>query len=390
MDGSSFRVPQCTDQRRLQIADTWTMVFGSHTMKVGGEFQRVDAGFGLDVFRAGRVELVQDFPAFDANGDGQVDDNDLLFAVTLRSGHPESGSRCPDCDNNHGALFVQDDWRVSSHLTLNLGLRYEVDTNVKNISGYGDINPIAQPFLQGDRQRGQEQLRAAPRLQLVHRRRPRPASMAATASTTTASRWRSCRSSAGSTGARCRSKSAPATCSSSSRTASSRRLRRRSATRSRGFMLPGAGAGGINIIDNSMQNPEVQQFNLGVEHNFGGWLARIDGIHTHGTHFIIGRTIGAVFNPVVGGPDPIVNLESSVGTKYDALLVSAERTFRKNFGLRASYTLAKAFNYANDDQIPFSAGPIDPSNLQLEYGPTPNDQRHRFTLAGVWSAPKSD
>jgi hypothetical protein len=42
-----------------------------------------------------------------------------------------------------------------------------------------------------------------------------------------------------------------------------------------GFILPGAGAGGINIIDNGMQNPTVQQFNLGVEHEFsGGWLAR--------------------------------------------------------------------------------------------------------------------
>jgi hypothetical protein len=91
---------------------------------------------------------------------------------------------------------------------------------------------------------------------------------------------------------------------------------------------------------------------------------------------------------VVGGPDTILNIESSVGTKYDGLLTSVERQFGRGFGLRASYTLAKAFNYANDDQIPFSAGPIDPNNLQRDYGPTPNDQRHRFTFAGVWSAPK--
>ena len=51
-------------------------------------------------------------------------------------------------------------------------------------------------------------------------------------------------------------------------------------------------------------------------------------------------------------------------------------------GFRASYTLSKAFNYSNDDQIPFGEGPIDPQNLRLEYGPTPNDQRHRMTVAG--------
>jgi hypothetical protein len=59
VDGSSFRVPQTTDQRRWQFADTYTMIRGAHTIKAGGEFQRVDAGFGLDVFRAGRIEMVQ-------------------------------------------------------------------------------------------------------------------------------------------------------------------------------------------------------------------------------------------------------------------------------------------------------------------------------------------
>ena len=36
-----------------------------------------------------------------------------------------------------------------------------------------------------------------------------------------------------------------------------------------GFVLPGAGAGGINIIDNDLQNPMVHQMNVGVQHEFG-------------------------------------------------------------------------------------------------------------------------
>jgi hypothetical protein len=87
---------------------------------------------------------------------------------------------------------------------------------------------------------------------------------------------------------------------------------------------------------------------------------------------------------VVGGPDRVVNLESSVTTHYDGLLVSFEKRFSNGYQFRASYTLSKSFNYANDDQIPFSGGPIDPRNLRLEYGPTPNDQRHRFTFSGVF------
>jgi hypothetical protein len=114
---------------------------------------------------------------------------------------------------------------------------------------------------------------------------------------------------------------------------------------------------------------------------------RADYLHNFGTHFIIGRTVGQVFNPVVGGPDLVKNIESSVKTKYDGLLLSFEKRDAQHFQFRASYTLSKSFNYANDDQIPFSNGPLDPNNLQLEYGPTPNDQRHRFTFAGVFDAP---
>ena len=48
---------------------------------------------------------------------------------------------------------MQDDWRLRPDLTLNVGLRYEMDTDVKNVSRVDEINPIVQPFLQGTRGR---------------------------------------------------------------------------------------------------------------------------------------------------------------------------------------------------------------------------------------------
>jgi hypothetical protein len=132
----------------------------------------------------------------------------------------------------------------------------------------------------------------------------------------------------------------------------------------------------------------VQQMNLGIQQQFGrDYVLRADYLHNYGTHFIIGRTIGSVFNPVVGGPDLVKNLESSVKTRYDGLLLSFEKRFSRRSQFRVSYTLSKTFNYANDDQIPFSNGPLDSNNLQREYGPTPNDQRHRFVFAGVFELP---
>jgi hypothetical protein len=133
----------------------------------------------------------------------------------------------------------------------------------------------------------------------------------------------------------------------------------------------------------------VQQFNFGIQRELArDFVARADYLHNLGTHFIIGRSFpNPVNNPIVGGPDRVVNLESSVKTKYDGLLLSLEKRFSNRYQFRASYTLSKAFNYANDDQIPFSNGPVDPSNLQLEYGPTPNDRRHYFTFSGAVELP---
>src|SRR6185295_19226059 len=98
-------------------------------------------------------ELIEDFPDFDRTGDGRVDDNDLLFAVTLRSGFPDRSLLLPDANNTYLAGFIQDDWRISTHLTINLGLRYELDTDVKNVSSTDELNPLILPFLNGERTR---------------------------------------------------------------------------------------------------------------------------------------------------------------------------------------------------------------------------------------------
>src|SRR5258707_2771750 len=104
----------------------------------------------------------------------------------------------------------------------------------------------------------------------------------------------------------------------------------------------------MNIINITMKSTMVQQMNLGFQREFGrNYVLRADYLHNFGTHFIIGRTIGTVINPVVGGPDSVTNLESSVKTKYDGLLVSVEKCFANHYQFRASYTLSKAFNYAN-------------------------------------------
>jgi hypothetical protein len=395
-DGASFRVPQQTRQRRLQFGDTYTMIRGNHTFYFGGEVQRVESDLDLKVFQQGRVELIEDFPDFDRNGDGLVNDNDLLFAVTLRSGVPDRSLLLPDADSTYLAGFVQDDWRVHPQFMLNLGLRYELDTDVNNVSRIDELNPLILPFLQGQRKRDRNNF--APRIGFNFSTKDAGTSIhggygiyydRVTLEIQTLERGLDGRA----LPVEVRAGNVffippqflfdpingvfppPAPTLANPFT---------------GFVLPGAGAGGINIIDNNLQNPMVHQMNFGVQHEYAGdLLLRADYLRNQGTHFIIGRIVGTVpFNPVVGGPDLVKNLESSVRTRYDGLLLSVEKRFSNRYQFRASYTLSRSNNFANDDQIPFSNGPIDSSELQREYGPTPNDQRHRFSFSGVFQMPK--
>ena len=387
VDGASFRMPQETLQNRLQIANTATFVRGAHTLRVGGELHRINAEFRLGVFQQGRIEFVEDFPSFDHTGDGRVDDNDLLFAVTLRSGKPDQSLNLPDSDNTHVAGFVQDDWRVANRLQVNAGLRYEFDTEVNNQSRVDELNPIVLPFVTDERTRDTDNF--APRLGFA---------------------WN-----ATDNGLLVRGgygiyydrivlqiqslergldgRALPIEVRAGNvffldpQTGRLPPFAPTVANPFTGFILPGAGASGINIIDPHLKNPMVHEFHLGVEQQVFGARARLDLLHNHGTHFLIGRTVGEVFNPVVGGPDRVVNIESSARTDYDALMLSVDRPLAGGHQFRASYTLAKALNYANDDQIPFLNGPIDPTDLRREFGPTPNDRRHRFVASGLASLP---
>ena len=394
-DGASFRVPQQTKQRRFQFTDTYTLIRGNHTVYLGGEVQLVQSDLDLRVFQEGRIELIEDFPDFDRDLDGLVNDNDLVFAVTLRSGVPERPLLLPDTNNTHLAAFIQDDWRVHPQLILNLGLRYELDTDVKNVSRTDELNPLILPFLSGQRSRDKNNF--APRVGFNFATKDGRSNIhggygiyydRVTLQIQTLERGLDGRA----LPVEVRAGNlffippqflfdpvngvfppgAPTL-----------------ANPFTGFVLPGAGAGGINIIDNDLQNPAVHQMNLGIQHEFGDrFVARADYLRNVGTHFIIGRVIGTVpFNPVVGGPEIVKNLESSVRTQYDGLLLSVEKRFANRHQFRVAYTLSKSFNFANDDQIPFSNGPINSDNLRLEYGPTPNDQRHRIVFSGVFELP---
>ena len=394
-DGATYRVPQQTLQFRLQGDEIVTWTHRNHSMSFGGEVQWIDADFHLGVFQQGNIQAVEDFPDFDRNGDGKVDDDDLLFAVALRSTTPERPLLLPDNDNYHVALFAQDDWKFLPKLTFNAGLRWEMDTNLNNLSWYANRNPIVESFYQGTRHRNYNNW--SPRVGFNYAVNPdlsihggygiyydRITLEIMSLEKGLDGRALALNVTAGNVITDPNGVPVYLNQDGTFKPGAPELL----SSPFSGFPFVGAGAAGIDIINNRLRSPMVQQFNLGVEKQIGqGLLLKVDGVHNLGTRFIIGRPVGSVYNPETQGPDAVTDLESAVNTKYDALWVSARQQFRKYGEFDAAYTLGKAFNYANDDQIPFEYAPIDPNDLQREYGPTPNDQRHRLVLSGLANLP---
>ncbi|MGH9334465.1 MAG: TonB-dependent receptor domain-containing protein, partial [Vicinamibacteria bacterium] len=119
--GQNTNTPQKTFQRKWQFRDTFSYSLDTHDLKFGGELLRGDP-FGFDL-------------PFSSNG----------FFSYANDGDPTNMADfftqfdiIPPAEIPYSAVgfFAQDDWRVSDALTLNIGLRYDVE--------YGTLSNI--PF----------------------------------------------------------------------------------------------------------------------------------------------------------------------------------------------------------------------------------------------------
>jgi hypothetical protein len=143
LQGGTSVIIARSDMKR--IAGDLTKIFGSHTLKFGGEFEAMTLNSTLNNSSPGFFTFNQNFTASDplhpVGGSG-------LASFLL--GFPASGSATenykPSGALHYPAVFIQDDWKITRKLTFNLGIRWEEEapwTERYNRLSYFDPNIIS-------------------------------------------------------------------------------------------------------------------------------------------------------------------------------------------------------------------------------------------------------
>ncbi len=157
------------------------------------------------------------------------------------------------------------------------------------------------------------------------------------------------------------------------------------------------------LVDPSFANPYNHQFNAGYE-----WqIDNVNSIEVNYIH-ILGlreakrqninplrpdqgntRPYDALFRaaklPVLGQ----IVVESSIGrSRYDAMNVTYKRRLAKHFSINTNYVLSQAKAYAGGPAA-FGNAASNPAYLfdPSDFGPAPNDERHRWVVSGIWMLP---
>jgi hypothetical protein len=351
--GTATFSPLARDIDLYEVVDNITSERGNHSIKAGADFlyNRVD------IFFPGALQGVYTFTSLEN-----------FLAGTYGSFQQAFGEPSQFQPNPNIGLFVQDEWRAHTNLTINAGLRYDaqflpdpINTDANNLAPR-----IGLAYAPGDHK---TVIRAS--YGIYFDRIP-----------------------------------LRATSNALQRDGSKYIVVQLSPTQPEAPTFPNLLAArpesliikpNITRIDPNIENSYSHQASLQIERELPGNASISVGyIHLRGLHLILSRNVNVPRFPAsagvanLGRPDPdwgnISRFESSGDSYYNGMIVSFNKQLSRWASTRLSYTLSKTIDNAGNF---FFSTPQDNLNLRGERGLSDNDQRHRLSVSGMFEAPRS-
>ncbi|HEX8816174.1 MAG TPA: carboxypeptidase regulatory-like domain-containing protein [Terriglobales bacterium] len=127
LGATGYSIPRGRTSQTYQILDNFTWIRGRSTFKFGGEFHRANVANYNDNLERGIFDFSPTGPGFQLPGHPYDPVVDVLANFFLGNTFPsvDTGNTHRTTINNGLSFFAQDDFRATSRLTLNFGLRWE-------------------------------------------------------------------------------------------------------------------------------------------------------------------------------------------------------------------------------------------------------------------------
>jgi hypothetical protein len=347
--GASTSSPTGRNIDLFQVGNNYSIQRGKHTLKAGVDFiyNRLSIEFPATLYGAYSFSNLANFLSGTYVSFGQA-----FGKVDWFQTNPNLG------------WFLQDEWRVRNDLTLNAGVRQDVEWLVDPVATqWRTFSPrLGLSFAPGDRK---TVIRTS--FGLYYDRIPLRAIANAQRGDGTAYQAISLQ-----------------------RTQAGAPVFPQKLT-----AVPAGALLSLSTIDPNIQMAYSIQTNLEVERELTRQLSVSVGyLRVRGIHIIMQRnlnvpTLTATDDPVnLGRPNPNfanINQYSGQGDSYyDGMTVSIERRGNNWANVRVSYTLSKAIDNTGNA---FFSTPQDNFNLRDNRGLSDNDQRHRLTISGQFTVP---
>jgi hypothetical protein len=163
-----------------------------------------------------------------------------------------------------------------------------------------------------------------------------------------------------------------------------------------------------NVLAQNLKTPYAQQYNLTVQHEFGGgWLAQVGYVGTTGTHLPNTLDLNqAVFIPGQSTPNNIegrrpfgpnfssILAQSTAWTSnYNSLQASVQKKMSRGLTLLAAYTWSHAIDTLSTPQafrnsVGQQNGPVNNYDLSLDRGNAAFDATQRFVVSYLYELPE--